>query len=397
MLKVKNYNLQVLFKIFLFIWILFIPMKTSIYPMSYALMIVLFLIYICTKKKIIQVTQMIKEYKNLLLSFSLVIVAMTISNSFNNIFNFTGWRAEFHYIFRYLLLFLILLFLYKENFFTKKFLIITILFSLFIQAADGLFQTVFHYDFIKGIKYNPSDGLAGATFNRNAFGMFMSIGASISAGLLFHYKLLTLRKNEIFLLIALCILFVFNLFFSYSRASWLFFTIFSLILFSTNCKKIDKYHIVFFTTFLFISVTIFLSNHSLLHRFYSLIEGNSSHRYEIWLHSLELIKQKLFFGYGLMSYSQIGIKGISGVHNSILEILLFLGLFGFLVYTNLLWQILKKVISSKNTIYIGLFFAFLTITQFDHSIIKSIASLSSLTLFAFFIFSKKTYDGKKII
>jgi len=105
-----------------------------------------------------------------------------------------------------------------------------------------------------------------------------------------------------------------------------------------------------------------------------------------------MIKQKLLFGHGLMTFSDIGKIGgeyYSGVHNSILEILFFLGLFGFIAYTNLIWKILKKIISNKSTIQIALFFAFLTITQFDQSIIKGIASLSSLTVFAFFIFTQE--------
>ena len=63
------FNLNILFKISLFVWLIFIPMKTSFYQISYALMILLFLIYIFTNKKVTQFTKIIYEQKTILIAF----------------------------------------------------------------------------------------------------------------------------------------------------------------------------------------------------------------------------------------------------------------------------------------------------------------------------------------
>ena len=394
MLKIKNLNLEILFKISLFIWILFIPMKTSFYQISYVLMILLFLIYIFFYKKTTQFTEIIHEQKAILIAFSFIILSMTISNFISPISTFLSWKTEFHYVFRYLIMFLTLLLFYKERIFTKRFLVITIFISLLLQGIDGIFQAIYHFDFIKGHLGNLHHGLTGAVFNKNTFGMLMALGASLSIGLISYQKQIILKK--IIPLAVFFMIFIFNLLFSYSRASWLFFISYIVVLLLINYKKINKYTLLSILIFLSILIAIFITNENLLSRFHSLIEKDSSHRFEIWAQTINIIKQRLFFGHGLMTFSDsVGkVNGIrfSGVHNSLLEITLFLGLFGFAAYTNLLWQIFKKIISNKTTIQLSLFFAFLTITQFDESIIKGIIPLSSLTIFAFFIFSqdKKT-------
>ncbi len=394
MLKTKNFNLNTLFKISFFIWVLFIPAKTSFYPISYVFMILLFLIYIFFYKKTIQFTKIVYEQKTILISFSFIILSMTISNFISPISTFLSWKTEFHYVFRYLIIFLILLLFYRERIFTKRFLIITIFISLLLQGIDGIFQAIYHFDFIKGCHGNLQDGLTGSVFQRNPFGMLMALGGSLSIGFISYQKQIILKK--IMPLSIFFMIFIFNLIFSYSRASWLFFISYLGVLLLLNYKRINKYTLFFILIFLSILITIFMTNENLLLRFHSLIEEDSSHRFEIWAQTIDTIKQRLFFGHGLMTFSNsVGkVNGIrfSGVHNSILEITLFLGLFGFAAYTNLLWQIFKKIFANKNTIQLALFFAFLVITQFDESVIKGIIPLSCLTIFAFFIFSqdKKT-------
>lgn len=389
------FNLPTLFKTFLFIWIIFIPMKTSFYPLSYALMIIIFFIYLFKNKKTHVFREILYQHKNTLLAFSLVIVSMTISNTLSPISNLLSWRTEFNYIFRYFFIFLILSFLYQEKFFTKRFIVVAILSSLLLQALDGLYQAIFHYDFIKHNISSLEIGLTGATFYRNTFGMFMALGSSICLSFIYYYKKFKLQKIEIIFCSSAFMLFTFNLIFSYSRASWLFFIAFIFILLIQNYKKINKYHIGILISILTLVIILFLNNENLLLRFNSLIHADSSHRFAIWSHTIDLAKERILFGHGLMTFAstlgQIKIGGMyhSGVHNSILEIFLFLGLFGLVAYAILLWNILKKIFLNQSAIQLSLFCAFLVITQFDQSIIKGIVSLSPLTLFAFFIFSHK--------
>ncbi len=393
--KQSSYSLKLLFKATLFIWVLFIPMKTSFYPISYVLMVAIFLYYIFVQKHTEQFKNMIKQLKTLIIFFCLILTSMTISNTLSPITTFQSWSTEFNYAFRYFLIFIILLFFYKERFFTKKFLIVCILFSLFIQGVDGLYQTFFHVDLFKNIPGSISLGLTAATFNRNTFGMIMAVGTSICIGILFQYKYNKLKKSEFFFTSLLMILFLFSLIFSYSRSSWIFLVVFGLIFGTWNYKKIKKFHIIIIFISILVIAILFLTNHDLMLRINSLLSGYSSHRFEIWKQAIGLIKDKILFGYGLMTYGKIGIKEYSGVHNSILEIFLFLGLFGFIAYANLLLYIFKKIILDKNSFYLAFLIAFTVITQFDDSIIKGIVTLSILSIYGFFVFSETSIIMKK--
>ena len=386
-----SFNIQNLFKFFLVIWVIFIPMKTVFYVASYVGMILIFLYYIFIHKKYQVLLEIIKQYKTIILLFSLIILSMTISNAISSYASFISWRAELNYIFRYFLIFMVLIFFYKESFFTKRFLLIIILVSLGIQAVDALFQAYYHYDIIKHHSGSFTRGLKGAVFSRNSFGMFMAIGSSLTFGLLFNAKKYNLDRVEILFTILLLILFVIDLLFSYSRASWLFFTTFIIVFLIINYKKVKLVHILLFFILIFMIALLFYNNGTLYYRLIQLLHGNSPQRLAIWSNALSLIKENMVFGYGLMTAWALHIKPDPSIHNSILEILLFLGLLGFIFYSLLLWHIFKTCLKNKNDIQIALFFSFLVITQFDDSIIKSIVTLSSLTIFAFFIFTKKYF------
>lgn len=391
-MKNKDIYFKLIFNSLLFVWILFIPMKTSFYQISYILMIIFFLIYISKKKLFIDFINMLNNYRSILISFILIILSMTISNSLSDITTKSSWAVEFHYVFRYLFIFIILLFLYQQNFFTKKFILVSILISIFIQSADGIYQAIFGIDFIKGQSGNLSTGLTGATFNRNIFGMFMAIGASITIYILLFYEKLEIQKDNIIIIFFSMLLFLCSILFSYSRASWLFLATFVFLLLAISYKKVDKKLFLKISVIIVLIILLFLLNNNLLSRFDSLIKLESSHRFEIWLQSIELIKEKFFFGHGLLTYKTIGIKNIAGIHNSIIELFLYLGLFGFIAYTYILWLVLKQIKLNRSSIQFALFFSFLVITQFDHSLM-GITTLSSLTLFAFFIFAQRKHNN----
>ena len=385
------FSIQNLFKFFLAIWVIFIPMKTVFYVASYIGMVLIFIYYIFAYKKYNILLEIMKQYKITIFLFFLIILSMTISNAISSYTSFISWRAELNYIFRYFLIFMVLIFFYKESFFTKRFLLITILVSLGIQAIDALFQAYYHYDIIRHHFGSLTRGLSGAVFNRNPFGMFMAIGSSLTFYFLFYTKKYNLNRTQILTLAMLFIIFIINLLFSYSRASWLFFITFILIFFIMNYKRIkSRDFLLFFTTIIIIAL-LFYYNGNLHYRLIQLLDGYSSRRFEIWSNAVLLIKENIIFGYGLMTTWALHLKPFPSVHNSILEILLFLGLLGFIFYSLLLWHIFKTCLKDKNDIQITLFFSFLVITLFDDSIIKSIATLSSLTIFAFFIFTKKYF------
>ena len=387
-----NINSNALFpflaKFFFLIWIVFIPMKTSVYQISFLCIVGVFLTYLLLYKKIFILKHIVIEHKNVIFSFGIILISMTISNSLSTVTTLESWIPEFHYIFRYFFIFLILVFFHKEAIINKKFVLFSVLFALSLQGIDGIYQAIFEYDFIKHNTSSLNDGLSGATFNRNNFGFFMTIGTSISTGLLFYNQKYKLTNIHIYILIVFLFIFLFNLLFSYSRASWLFYGVFILILCITEYKRISKKHFFIFLAIAILIVLVFFYYDNLFFRLSQLLKMDDSGRMPIWNDVIYLIKQNYIFGYGLMSYASIASQPILSVHNSVLEILLFVGVFGFISFTLLLYFILREIIKIKNYFYLALFFAFLVITQFDNSIIKSITTLSSLSIFAFFIFAK---------
>ena len=383
-----NTILPILAKLFFFIWVIFIPMKTSFYQISFLCIVGVFLTYLLLYKKIFILKHIVIEHKNVIFSFGIILISMTISNSLSTVTTLESWIPEFHYIFRYFFIFLILVFFHKEAIINKKFVLFSVLFALSLQGIDGIYQAIFEYDFIKHNASSLNDGLSGATFNRNNFGFFMTIGTSISTGLLFYNQKYKLTNIHIYILIVFLFIFLFNLLFSYSRASWLFYGVFTLILCITEYKRISKKHFFIFLAIAILIVLVFFYYDNLFFRLGQLLKMDDSGRMPIWDDVIYLIKQNFVFGYGLMSYASIASQPILSVHNSVLEILLFVGIFGFTSFTLLLYFILMEIIKIKNYFYLSLFFAFLVITQFDNSIIKSITSLSTLSIFAVFIFAK---------
>ena len=387
-------KLPFLAKFFFVIWVVFIPMKTSIYQISFAGVVGVFFAYLFLSSKISTLKSIFIENKNIISAFGLVLVSMTISNALSTETTIYSWSTQFHYLFRYFFMFIMLLFFHKEAIFSKNFILITVLIALCFQGIDGIYQSLFGFDFIKNNAGSLLNGLSGATFNRNNFGFFMTIGTSICTGLLFYNKDYALTKIHTSILIILLLVFLFNLIFTYSRASWLFYGVFVFILFIFDYKKISKKHLFIFLTIIVLTIFMFYYFDNLFLRLSQLLKMDDGGRYPIWNDALHLIKKNYIFGYGLMTYQYIASQPILSVHNSILEILLFLGVFGFIAFTLLLYLIVSEIIKTKDYFYLAFFFAFLVITQFDNSIIKSISSLSTLSIFAFFIFVKNSFEEK---
>lgn len=380
--KFINNNMALLFQFFLFSWILFIPMKTVFYQMSYMMMLTLVIFHIYINKTFDDLLYIFVRLKDIIFVLLCILLSMAISNAMSEFSTFMSWKVEFTYIYRYIFASILLLYAYQQHFFPKKTLVIFIIFSLFVQSAEGIHQYLSNLDSL-------NTGLNAWTHNRNTLGMFMAIGSSIVIGIIFYNQQYQIKNIERFLLIVALFLFLFNLLFSYSRASWLAFFAFIVVLWLSNLKTISRKKYFFILCFLAIFISLFLTIPHLAHRFNSMVELDSSYRFEIWKHAWALIIQKPFFGYGLMSYSHIGMKNITGVHNALLEILLYLGLLGFIFYSTIFFKVIKEQVVQKNFFFLSISLIFIVLMQFDQSITGGIVFLSPLSIFAFFIFEKR--------
>lgn len=386
-----------LIRILLFIFILFIPMKTSIYPISFSLIVFFVIFHLAINQKFFLIKKILYEHKKLVVAFLFIILSMVLANLLSDYSTLYSWRIVFHYIFRYFLLFVILLLLYKETIISKHFILICILCSLCLQSIDGIYQALTTFDFIRA---NPGSllgggsldlGLTAATFNRNTFGFFMAQGAVLSTAFLIK-KDFYFNKKEYFYFFFMVCFFLFTLIFSYSRSAWIFYITFLILFIFFEKPNLSKNNLLTLLIIIFIVIGFFVYFETLSARLLALVHLNTSDRNIIWLDVIDLIKKEFFFGYGIMTYEQITSQPITSVHNSLLEIFLYLGFTGVVSFSYLLYIILQKVFSTRNSIYFPLCISYFIITLFDHSIIKSIPMLSSLSLFAFFIYSHDLND-----
>lgn len=374
------------FNVILFMWVISIPFKNALYQISVILLIIFFLIYIMINKDYDYFKSILYKYKDLLLISIFILLSMTISNFINDISNKNTWITEVNYIYRYMFVFIILIYFYSKKFFSEKSLVIFILIALLIQGLDGVFQSIFGHDLFKDRIGSLTEGLTGATSNRNTFSFFMGLGVLISSFLIVKN---IIYKKQIFIFILLFSIFFYCTLFSYSRTTWLALFIIFLLFSIFNFKNIKLKHILYILVFIIIVSILFFYFDSLNKRLILLLNGYSSNRYEIWMHALKVIEQKIFFGWGLDSYKIIGLKDITAVHNSVLEILVFLGFFGLVIYTILVYFIMKEIYFYKQ-FELGYMFIFLSFSsQFEQSITSGKVFISSLVIFMFFVFRQR--------
>lgn len=376
-----------IFNTILVLWIAFIPLKNAIYQGSVVLMILLFIFHSIKFQNYKVVKEIVQKNKIIFMALLLIFVSMVIS-SLLGVNTKDSLSESFKFLIRYVLIFLVLLYFYYHNFFTRQFLITIVMISLGIYAFDGLYQYINGVDIFKGLPLHGA-GIVGPLHNRNVFGFIMAIGAIISSTILVY----NIYENKIvkFLIAGLFFLMLFNLFFSMSRASWLFFTIYivSLVFYGVYSKRISPKVLYLFLAGIAIAILLFFTNESLISRFNSLLEGNSSGRFDIWKSVLPYIYDKFLFGYGIDTFTTIVTDKYAGVHNLTLEILLFLGLFGLFVYTYFFYVIFVHIY--KIGLYEVAFFlvGYLTLLQFDGSLVYSKINLSVLVIVLFFAYSKQ--------
>lgn len=383
----KYYNIKNIFNILLFIWCISIPFKNALYQASIASILIFFIIFIIKYKDYNYLKEVCYKFKDLILVFSLIILSMTISNTINDVSKSDAWRIELMFVLRYGLLFIVLIYFYSKNFFNKKLLIIFFLISMLVQVSDGIYQSIYGFDFFKHIVSDYPGGLTGAVFYRNVFGFLMGLSLLITT----IYLVNSLKKNIVTMntifFIILFLLFLYSTVFSYSRAVWVALFASFLMYIIINFKYLKIKHLLYILIFFIILVLIFTNVDSLLYRFNSLLSGDSSNRFEIWNKGLELIKEKLIFGWGIDSWKIHGLKDYAALHNSILEILFYTGIFGLLWFLVIIMMTFKTIIINKNWELLFIITYLCINSLFDHSIFESKIFLTILTLFMFFTYS----------
>ena len=121
--------INTLLKSCILIFIVFIPMKTTFYQASFVGLAVIFCFYFFYYRKMEMLKELFLLYRHIIIAFCLILLSMTISNLLGKFVTIDSWSTQFHYLFRYFFVFLILLFFYREKLISKKFIILAILFQ----------------------------------------------------------------------------------------------------------------------------------------------------------------------------------------------------------------------------------------------------------------------------
>lgn len=388
----KYFNFKNVINLVLLIWCISIPFKNAIYQISTFLLILHFIIYIIINKDFNHLKELLYKFKKLIFAFSLIILSMTISNVINDVSSTDAWKLELMFILRYALIFIILIYFYSKDIINKKSLTLFIFISLFVQSADGIYQSIFGYDFFANNIANLKTGINGAIGNRNTYSFLMGLGFILS------FVCLTKKSNTLLVnsyLSMLLVIFTFLILFSYSRAVWVALFVGLLIYIVSQSKYLKAKYFIYLLIFLCIVFLIFMNIDSLSNRMNQLFTLNTSYRDKIWLKAIELIKEKPFFGWGMDTWKINGAINLNGIHNSILEILVFTGLFGLVSFLGFFYITIKHILKNRQWELLFLIsFLFIT-SQFGHSIFKTKIFLSVTTILMFYIYSIEL--KKKII
>ena len=369
---------KIIFNIFLFIWLLSIPFKNAVYQASVILLVIFFVVDIFQSRRFDLLIQNLKKTQILAASFFLLMFSMILSNLLNlDYLDKKSWHMVYMFAIRYALIFVILAYYYRLEYFSKNDFIVMLYLSFSYLAFTGIYTAL----------SLPEDmftsGLKGTLDYRNAFGLLMGMGLVLSALLFDHKKQLSMILILIFSTLMLL---------SVSRSSWVSSIAACAVLFIINYKKFRWQHIIYMMIFAAFIISIYFSFNSIQQRFSQLVQGDGSGRIEIWTHTIALITEKIYFGYGLdtwMNLSDSFLKQYPDPHNMMLEILLCTGILGLIAVFIGIYAVLFEIYKQQNYKLFAVATYFLVITQFDFGAFGSKELLSFLTAFVFFVYLEK--------
>lgn len=375
-LKEDKYKLA--FNIVLFIWLCSIPFKNAIYQISTVLVLLFFVAHLIINKNYSVLIENFKKTKVLTVFIALILLSMCLANILNpELLAKKSWHYIISFFYRYVLVFIALVYFYRLKYFDKKVLVDVFLFGLLFVAAIAIFMLILNPDTVYG-------GLKGTFDNRNAMGLAMSLGVVFT---------LFILKDNIKIGLVLLAIFGFCMLFSFSRSGWVASFVAYMVFYIFYYKKLDKRFFIIFGICILAVILLYLSIDIFQDRVNSLLQGNSSHRTDIWKFGLTQIPNNLFFGHGVSCWRNLNLPAYiavhTGLHNSTLEILLFTGIFGLVAWISAVLTVFYQILKDKNYIYLSLLVYFVVITQFDFSVFDSKELFSAVTIFMFLVYSDK--------
>jgi len=363
-----------LIKIIVLVFILFVPFKDSVYEISNGLLGILFCFLLIRNRDY----GVLADQKPALLIFLLLFISMALSNLTGRP-GLYGWEKQVQFFYRYVLLYFALLYFLRKNFISISFIFFAALFSLGIQAINGIYQYFAGIDLLKHRLIFGGKRLTAAVHNPNLFGFLMMLGALSMLGTIRPTRLI---KTEVWKFICLCLLlcmFFFCLLYSGSRAAWLGLACGIILFFLLRFKNWNRPMKIFAIAVLLALPVLLLPNDLFMKRMGEAFV-NYGYRPECWQGAATFIPGAPVFGHGIhenMVFYRLK-NDITSPHNAYLEALVYLGVVGFLVYCRLGWAICRRALqlSAIQPAYCLMLTGMMVSAFFGHSFITDQILLS---------------------
>lgn len=292
--------------------------------------------------------------------------------------------------------FILYLALFINDKFGINYLLRLFLFNFLIILIISLIMVLFFPSY--GVSIGTHEGAwQGMFLHKNAFGFFIFIFSSI---LLIYFK--SFIQNKILLIFLLSLILVLSILVKSSTSILLISYLLVYVLFiglKTN-KIVNSFSSPFRFFCIFVFFLFIMIGSSSLFSYYLEKDAGFSNRDIIWLSGFNLFFASPIFGSGYSS-SEIFSKTlfsavyaeISSFHNSYIDILVYFGLVGIMIFFMIFFIILNDA-KKNGFIYYGILFPFLLYMFFESLIFGQ--TISMLYLFLIHLYSKIHLNNKSL-
>ncbi len=377
----------------LLVWMVAIPIKNSIYEVSTAILVLLFLVDVLLLGRRREFLDALEASKRFLLPFLLIMLSMALANVGAMVrggyWSADAWWTIMEFFYRYVLLLAVLLFFVRSGRFSVGWIIVGVMLSAWVQIVGGAIDILQHQGVIRTlIRSNFWPRLIGLAREPNALGLFAGL-----YGLVFGLALLRSRQeancrafSPFFVFSLLCSLVLLVL--SYSRSSWLAFigaSFLVVLLYIAPGSFSWRRFLLFSFPVLGICAAAYVGSD----RFHSIFDmAANSDRLGIWSAVWSLVVEHPILGYGmgvdLAKHYLLKVIDFYGAHNAELEILFHTGLVGLMAWLWLFVSVLR-VARQKGGWVLAFPVFFLVVYQFGGSPFYGTQGLNALVVFLSFM------------
>ncbi|UCC95893.1 MAG: O-antigen ligase family protein, partial [Candidatus Omnitrophota bacterium] len=346
---------------FFVVLIFFLPIANAWIESSFGFIFLCFILRTILKKPSFQDIKTFFAHRvNLafLVFYVCIGLSLFVTHSFGESFDdwFFKWGEGF------------LLFCFAQVFLDKKrlkFLLKVFIASVFLVCCDGLYQKIVGIDFLRLLKPIETAhffGITASFHHYNDFAAYLAVLFFINYGLLRHAR----RRGPILFLVFLSLLIITNLFFTYSRGSWVAFLAVSVFLFAFFTKGKARLTPIALMGIFLVGV---MSIPSVRERFFFIFQkGGDAARFQMWKSALLMFKESPLLGKGIGTFMdylpQYTNLGHQYAHNCYLQILAETGLLGLFSFLWALGEVIvrsyRKLKREFNVVFLGIFCGLLT-------------------------------------